>query len=283
MLIYTPDEIAFYKSRSYGINPAFNDVSYGLGVILSPSQKQTLKLNFGRSFRLPGANELAANGVHHGTFRHELGDTSLNSETGFHFDLAYIFDQKKFYFSINPFVNWFDNYIFLEPTGNWSVLPHAGQIYRYKQARSLIAGGEITVTYEFLHNFTIETGVEYVFMQNMTDGYALPFSPPLSVMNGLVWHSHRERRWGKLHWKLEHQSTSRQNRIARNETKTPEYNLYNLSLNNSIVKKKITTDVSFQVQNIFNNRYYNHLSYYRKLNIPEPGRNLQVIVRFTFN
>lgn len=283
MHIYSPQEVDFYSRRSYGINRDYNDVTYALGAIFTPTEKQTLKVNAGRSFRLPAANELASNGVHHGTFRHELGDTSLNSEKGYQLDVSYIYGEKRFYISLNPFVSWFSNYIFLEPTGEWSVLPHAGQIYNFNEASAFIGGGELTSSYKFLSNVTFETGFEYVYMQNLTDGYPLPFSPPLSVISSITWHSHKETRYGRLHGKLEHQYTGAQNRIARNEDRTPGYNLFHANLNYSVKIKKSILDVSFQVQNIFNTYYFNHLSYYRKLNIPEPGRNLQVIARYTFN
>lgn len=56
----------------------YGDYSLSLGLVWTPSDKHLVKVNIGRSFRLPGANELAANGVHHGTFRHEQGDANLN-------------------------------------------------------------------------------------------------------------------------------------------------------------------------------------------------------------
>ena len=37
----------------------------------------------------------------------------------------------------------------LRPMGEWSVLPHAGQIYQYSGARALFMGGEIKFQYGF--------------------------------------------------------------------------------------------------------------------------------------
>lgn len=281
--IYTPSEISFYSSRSKGLNRWLTDYSGSLGIIYTPNNKQTLKANLGRSFRLPAANELASNGVHHGTFRHELGDTSLNSEIGYQSDVSYTFETGRFYFSVNPFVSWFSNYIFLEPTGEWSVLPHGGQIYRYKQAKALIGGGELTVNYEFLDDVTIESAIEYVYLQNLTDGYPLPFSPPASVLNGITWHLHKESKPSYVHFKLEHRYTMPQSRIARNEEETPGYHLFDFGLTAAYAFKKSKIEANFQVQNLLNTKYYNHLSYYRKLNIPEKGRNFQLTITYVFN
>ena len=277
---YDPNEIAFYSQRSFGTQKRFNDVSWSAGLVFNPDDRQTYKINLGQSFRLPGANELASNGVHHGTFRHELGDTSLVSERGYQLDAAYTFESDRFYFSVNPFVNWLSKYIFLNPTGEWSVLPHAGQIYRYSQAQALIGGGEISASYEIIRHLTLESGFEYVHLQNLSDGYPLPFSPPMSAITSITWHWHsRNKSLEKLHTNLEHHWIGRQDRIARNEEVTPGSNLFNFSINNTWKVGRSRFNLSFQVRNIFDAKYYNHLSFYRKLNIPEPGRNFQVIVK----
>lgn len=281
--IYSPSEIAFYSNRSRNINKWLTDFSGSLGFIYTPDKKQIIKVNSGRSFRLPAANELASNGVHHGTFRHESGDPALNSEIGYQLDLSYTYETSRFYFSVNPFVSWFSNYIFLEPTGEWSILPHAGQIYQYKQAEALIGGGELSVNYEFMDDVTIESAIEYVYLQNQTDGYPLPFSPPPSVLNGLIWHLHKEKKPAYAHFKLEHRYTMQQNRIARNEITTPAHHVFDFSLTTAYAFKKSKIEANFQIQNLFDTKHYNHLSYYRKLNIPEMGRNFQLTIKCVFN
>ncbi|HEX3006054.1 MAG TPA: TonB-dependent receptor [Bacteroidales bacterium] len=281
---YTASEVDFYSQRSYGIKRQFSDLTWSAGLVFNPNEKETYKVNVGRSFRLPGAHELASNGVHHGTFRHELGDTALNSEKGYQLDVAYFYSGCKFSFSLNPFVGWFSNYIYLNPTGEWSVLPHAGQIYKYSQAEALVTGAECTVNYELLKDITLETNLEYVYLKNLTDGYPLPFSPPLSIFNSITWHKHKDNKVIKdFHLALEHHFVARQDRIARNEDVTPGSNIFGLSLNNTWALGGFSFMSSFQIQNMFNQKYFNHLSFYRKLNIPEPGRNFQIIIRIPIN
>jgi len=284
MNAYNPIEIGAYSRRSYGINRQFHNMSSSLALIYNIDRQQTYKVNIGNSYRLPGANELASNGVHHGTFRHEQGDTSLLSEMAFHLDASYTFNNDKFYFSISPFGSWFGNYIYLNPTGIWSVLPHAGQIYHYTQAKVLAAGGESTFNYEFHNNFTYEASIEYVYLKNLGDGYPLPFSPPLSVLNSITWHWHSETKTlREFHCKMEHQWVAAQNRISRNEDTTPGYGLWGFSLNNALQAGKRKMHLSFQIHNLLNTKYFNHLSFYRKLNISEPGRNIQLIIKIPIN
>ena len=81
---------------------------------------------------------------------------------------------------------------------------------------------------------------------------------------------------------LENQAIFAQNRISNNEEKTPGASLLNLlcSMNWKINDIRFFTDL--QVQNIFDTPFYNQLSFYRKLNVPEPGRNIQFILKIPF-
>lgn len=116
---YDEEQVEHYKWNSHAVKKKFGDYSFSLGLVWTPSERHMVKANVGRSFRLPGANELAANGVHHGTFRHEQGDTNLKSEQGWQMDASYNLRYNGFSISVSPFVSWFSNYIFLRPTGEW--------------------------------------------------------------------------------------------------------------------------------------------------------------------
>ena len=158
---YDEEQVEHYKWNSHAVKKKFGDYSFSLGLVWTPSEWHMVKANVGRSFRLPGANELAANGVHHGTFRHEQGDANLKSEQGWQMDASYNLRYNGFSISVSPFVSWFSNYIFLRPTGEWSVLPHAGQIYRYTGAEVLFAGTEATIDIHFLRSFNYRISGEY--------------------------------------------------------------------------------------------------------------------------
>lgn len=88
---------------------------------------------------------------------------------------------------VSSFASWFDNYIYLRPMGEWSVLPHAGQIYQYSGARALFMGGEINFNMDFLRHFNYRLVGEYVYTYNRNEHTALSFSPPVSMRNILTW------------------------------------------------------------------------------------------------
>jgi iron complex outermembrane receptor protein len=273
---YTEDVIELYKWRSYPVNRNFGDISGSLGISWEINDTQMIKANIGRSFRLPGANELASNGVHHGAFRHEQGNASLNSEQGWQIDASYTCDKKDISLTISPFVSWFDNYIYLKPTGEWSILPHTGQIYRYTGAEVIFAGTEIEFSIDFLNNLTYRISGEYVYTHNLDEHTPLSFSPPASMRNSLTW------RQKALQFYIEVQSIATQNHIAKNEDITQGTNLLHLGATATIPLKDRNVEIAFSLKNLFNTQYYNHLSFYRKIEIPEPGRNLQILIKAPF-
>ncbi|GAB1359508.1 TonB-dependent receptor [Porphyromonadaceae bacterium] len=274
---YQSIEIERYKWRSYPVHRSFGDLSGSMGVVWNPHPYHLFKANVGHSFRLPGANELAANGVHHGTFRHEQGDPTLNSEKGWQIDASYQYEKGDLMVSFSPFASWFSNYIYLKPTGEWSILPHAGQIYRYTGNEALFAGAETELALRLVARMHYRFSGEYVYTYNIDEHTALSFSPPASMRNTLTWKENRWQLYAELH------SIADQNRIARNEDPTPGANLVNLGGNIVFTSGKTTIDVGLSVRNLLNTKYYNHLSFYRKVEIPEPGRNLQLVIKIYFN
>ncbi|MDR1896055.1 MAG: TonB-dependent receptor [Prevotellaceae bacterium] len=273
---YADEVIEQYKRRSYKVNRYFGDFSGSLGIVWNPAKAHLIKMNIGRSFRLPAANELASNGVHHGTFRHEQGDPSLLSESGWQSDISYAYENGGILVSVSPFIGWFNNYIYLKPTGEWSILPHAGQIYRYTGAKALFAGTEASLKIDissFLHySFT----GEYLYTRNMDERIPLSFSPPASMRNTLTANGKNFRVY------VEMQTIADQNRIAKNEDATPGANLFHTGTSVNIPLSGIPAEVTLSIHNLFNTKYFNHLSFYRKVEIPEPGRNFQMMIKIPF-
>jgi iron complex outermembrane receptor protein len=273
---YPADVIESYQWRSYPVSRHFGDISGSLGVVWTLNDFHRIKANIGRSFRLPGANELASNGVHHGAFRHEQGDASLDSEQGWQLDASYICEYGNFGLSVSPFFSWFSNYIYLKPTGKWSILPHAGQIYRYSGAEVIFAGTELEFHIHFPRNLAYQISGEYVYTHNLDEHTPMSFSPPASVRNSLTWNQKTVR------LRVELQSIAAQNRVAKNEDRTAGANLIHLGASLKLPLKETEAEMTFSVHNLLNTAYYNHLNFYRKIEIPEPGRNIQLSIKIPF-
>jgi len=260
-----PDSLALRSAR---VNRSFSNIAAAIGLVYLPSEHWQMKWHLARSFRAPNVAELSSNGVHHGTFRHEQGNPNLNPEIAWQVDLGLEFRQKDFMIRLSPFYYYFQNFIFLRPTARFSNLPEAGQLYQYQQAPAIQAGGELYADWHPWSNLHLSNASEVLVNQNLNTQLPLPFSPPWSNLLSVNW---EDKNWDAgLSWRY----TAAQNRVDRNEAKTPAYHLLNLEGSYKFSWQK--TDFSFHLvlKNVLNESYLRHLSRYRILNLPEQGRNL---------
>ncbi|MFI3280819.1 MAG: TonB-dependent receptor [Rikenellaceae bacterium] len=273
---YDESAVEENEMRSYNLDRNFGDYSLSLGGVWSVNSQNTLRANIGRSFRLPNANELVANGVHHSSFRHEQGDPTLDSERGWQADLGYEYSSDRISFSLSPYVSWYASYIYLQPTLEWSVLPHAGQIYRYTQCEALFAGGEAALSVNLSKQWQYKASVEYTYSCNIDERISITFTPPTTMRNEISWNK------GAFTLSAEWKMVADQNNVGRNEDPTPGANLFGFR---AVVSLPFISDgvtMVASVDNIFDTKYLNHLSYYRYVEIPEPGRNFQLSIKIPF-
>ncbi len=276
-------EIARYFVRNPEIQRNFFNVSGGMGLSYYPSQAFNAKLNFGSSFRMPAPSELAMNGVHHGTFRHELGNAGLSSERGYQLDLNFSVQKKYLSVVVSPFAAYYDQYIYLAPTSRFSssldpdAFPEGGQIFQYSQHNAVYAGGEIAVDYHPVQALHIKSAFECVFNQNLDTGLPLPFTPPPAVFGEISY----EMPFGNSFFRkpragVNLKVVAAQNRTDRNERATGGYSLLGASLGTTVGGPKWEADLFITAHNLGNTAYMNHLSRYRLLNLPEQGRNFSI-------
>jgi iron complex outermembrane receptor protein len=223
---------------------------------------------------MPYANEMASNGVHHGTFRHEQGNASLQKETGLHLDGSLRYHAARHWAEMALWGSAYQGFIYLGPSGKFSYLPEAGQVYAYYQDNAWIWGGEVEHEIELLKYLVLRQGAEAVFSQVGTTGRSLPFSPPFALFHRLEWKKVYGQRINQISlWCLVDQVLAQQ-RTARNEPATPGYILVHLGLGGRLAFRSLGfLHWSMRVNNLFNTPYLNHMSRYRALNLPEQGRN----------
>ncbi len=275
-------EISGYRYLSPKMERDFYNVSGAAGLSFEPSQAFNIKVNVGRSFRMPTAPELGENGIHHGTFRHEMGDSSLKSETGYQFDLAFILHNKNFIAKLTPYFNYFDNYIFLRPAAEFSPLPDAGQIYRYTQARAVHGGFELYADYHFIESLHLEGSIAYIRNLNLDTYLPLPFTPPPSGMLSLEYTREEKGRVKKWFLSTDVRHFLAQNRVDRNERATPGYTLFSASAGIELKMAGTAIQIFLRGYNLLDTYYLNHISRYRLLNLPEQGRNFSVLLKIPF-
>ncbi len=282
------EEANDYATRSPSINRNFTNFNIMGGVLYQADKNLDFSLNAGTSFRLPTAIELGANGIHHGSFRHERGDPNLAAEKGFVVDGQANFSKNGWKSSLSPYLYYFDNYIFLNPSGQFSILPHAGQIYQFTQSEAFITGIEFDLHKTFAQKLRTQLTLEYLYNRQLTGNsrrnYPLPFTPPV---NGFAEVGYKLFETSSLFTDTELFINSAfamdQNRIAQNEKTTPGYEIFGGGIKSTLKFGNFKANFNLQATNVFNKKYFNHTNFYRALEIPEMGRNIQLMLRIPIN
>ena len=273
-----------------GTNPEFFNwsASAGLSTAIWGDGAQ-LKANIGKSFRVPYPAETVSNGIHHGTFRHEVGTPGLDSEHGYQLDLSLEWERPNFSGMVATYFNFFQNYIYLGPTfpARFSPLPESGQIFQYRQDDAIYTGFEAQYDWDFLPRWRFSQTADFVQSYNIRTQLALPFTPQPSLQSSLRYTLEpRNSRIESFYLEASHQYTFAAEgrfRIDRSERATPGYQLFGAALGLKIRWfGPQPLQLNMQLQNAFNVFYLNHLSRYRLINVPEQGRNLNISLKVPF-
>ncbi|WP_437823103.1 TonB-dependent receptor [Tenacibaculum mesophilum] len=265
------------KSLTFGSFSASAGLSYGL-------KNTSYKINIGKSFRIPLANELASDGVNYHMYRYEEGSLDLEPESSYQIDGEFKANFSRGSIQITPFVNYFDNYIYLSPTSEYY---ETLQKYQYNQSRVFRYGGEIMAQYEPIDKLSITGSLEYVKARQLSGkkkNFTLPFSPPLTGVVSLEYTLNPWSTFGETKIFSSVRLVSDQNNIVPPEKTTEGYSLFNIGLHTSVdlFSKKQPLKIQGRLNNILNNKVFDHTSFYRLIEVPEPGRNFSITIIQTF-
>lgn len=272
-----------YLQRAKNKTLDFKNISASFGVS-HIKNNTTYKVNLGKSFRMPLANELASDGVNYHMYRFEKGNLDLKPEVAYQLDLDINHTKKKFSLGISPFLNLFENYIYLNPTSNYF---ETLQIYEYTQSKVFRIGGELSASTTVIKNLELAASAEYVYSRQtsgLKKDFTLPFSPPLS---GLFSVSYKIKDFSVFKTpaiNADYRITATQEDIVPPEQTTDGYNVLHMSFTSKldIFKNSAPIDVRLKLNNVFNTTYYNHTSFYRLIDVPEAGRNISVSLTIPF-
>ena len=271
-------DVPTYKERSADMRRHFNSFTWSAGVNYA-KRHWLVKANVGKSFRVPIPKELGADGINYHIFRYERGNPDLNPEESYQVDATIGWNNGVVEFQVEPYLNYFPNYIYLNPTPRYV---EGLQLYHYTQARVLRCGLEAQAAWHFLKHWELNAQGEYLYARQKSGekkGYTLPFSTPWSVDAGLKY---------SFDWKgegfvsLNAHIVGRQDEIVPPEKPTPGYWTLNLSAGKYFMLWRTKLSLAFHADNLLNRRYYDHTSYYRLIDVPEPGRNFSMKLGLEF-
>ena len=274
----TVNSDSVYKERSADIDRRFTSLTWSAGINYAVGQ-WILKANVGKSFRVPIPKELGADGVNYHIFRYERGNADLDPEESYQIDMGIHWDNDVVCLQVDPYVNYFPNYIYLNPTAQYV---EGLQLYHYTQARVLRYGVEAQATWVINRHWESELKGEYLYAEQLSGqkkGYTLPFSTPWSVdadvKYSFQWH-------GNTFVGLNAHIVGAQHEIVPPEKPTDGHWTLNLSAGKQISLHGCKFNIALHADNLLNRRYYDHTSYYRLIDVPEPGRNVSLMVGLEF-
>jgi iron complex outermembrane receptor protein len=253
----------------------FNSFNAALGYRIDLLKNLIGRINIASGFRAPNLAELTSNGIHEGTNRFEIGNPNLKNENNVQTDIALEYSSQHFEFFANGFYNSINDYIFIEPNGEFV---DNNPVYNYIQQDATLYGGEIGFHFhphplDWLH---VQSSFESVTGQLDNDDY-LPLIPANKLSNTIRLEFNNSQKWITNSYAFVTLNTIfDQNKVATFETPTDGYNLLNAGFGASLKLFKQDVELVVTALNILNEDYISHLSRLKVDNISNIGRNINI-------
>jgi hypothetical protein len=165
-------------------------------------------------------------------------------------------------FEINSFASLHKGFIHLKPTAYFAPIAHGGQIYAFQATDAFRTGMEMNVNLKNGKSL-FKTTSSILGQWALETGLGLPFTPPLDLFNSYS-HSIRD----NLTITLSHLAIAPSYLLARNEDFTKGVSLLGIELKLNSKKGSF----HFEVDNILNRSWLDHISAYRALGLVTQGR-----------
>jgi len=235
--------------------------------------------------RAPRIEDLFSDGPHLGTYSYEIGEPNLEQENTIGFENTISVSGNRHELKLTSYINYSTNFHILQKEGDgyepgapwieWGS-GSAGWLYKYKLygKKTLIQGFEPSTKlnlkyFNLLANASICRGL------NLEDDKPLAYIPPDLLRIQI------EKRVLFLNNTIEGIFVSDQSKLGEFEYPTEGYNLLNYNCSYTFSKNENIHQIIFQVTNILDETYYNHLSKIKMI-MPEPGRGINIRYKVNF-
>jgi iron complex outermembrane receptor protein len=264
----------------------YNDWAFNFGMKYTINPKSSIALNFSRTWRPPSINELYSNGLHHGAAAVEIGDANLSRESALNSNLEFDWKRDRFHVIINPYFNYFENYIFLEPQLPPTLtIKGAFPTFVFKEAETAIYG------LDFFLEFQVLKSLSYTFKFSAVRGYNRSISdyliqmPSDNIQNKLKYTLPNFSVFEKNELTMRHSYVAKQIRVPANSDFAPPpaaYNLLDISYTTTIASKHMPITITVGVNNLLNHSYRDYLNRFRYY-ADEMGRNFSIRIKMPIN
>jgi len=274
----------------------FHSISASLGASKYFSNNYNAVFNYGLATRVPNPSELFSNGLHHSSARIEIGFLTMEKEIANKFSISLGRDNENFGFSISPYYNYINGYIQLIPVDTSTTIRGAFPEWEYHQVDAQIFGIDIDLNKKISQKFNYTSNISLLQGDNLTDDIPLIHMPGTNFTNSITY---KNENLNNLSISLNHKTVLQQNRfpdynfdtfnpvlqedVYVDISSTPAtYSLFGLNSSATFKTfKKGTLKLEFNIENILNTSYREHLNRLRYF-ADELGRNLNLKIKINY-
>ena len=260
-------DIGHIRARS------FDAVSGSLGALLRVTGPLSMGAGVGRAFRTPDVNELYSEGPHLAANSFDVGNPSLEMETGLGIDVFGRITGQRLSAEATWFRNAITGYVFPQATGELSRIRLP--IYQFVGEDAVLTGFESMLGWSMPAGLKLEAVASYVRGTIRATSEPLPFMPPLQGRLAIG--------YSPVDWFVEAEArmAGSQERTGRFEEPTDGYAVLGLSGGMRLTFAGRLHIVTLHLENIGDTEYRHHLSRVKEI-MPEAGRSVSVAYRVVF-
>lgn len=255
-----------------------NDLLKNIAAQLS-RQCGKVKLTAGAAYseRMPTASELFGFYLFNASDGHDyIGNTALKTENALQADIAAVYAYRRSRIQLSGYVSKVQDFISAQVNPAYSVMTiGAAAVKTYNNIPyAVIAGAEASALFKPFKNTSLLSVCRYTYTKD-NNQQPLPFVAPFKNITSVRYQA------ASFSVQLESETAAAQNRISKKsgEDATPAFILLHARLGYKAVICKKTAELQAGAENIFDRNYYEHLDW---KNIPRPGRNIYLQVKFVF-
>lgn len=263
------------KEDSYvydGIATNFG-VSHGLG------DEAHLHFNSAYTWRSPSVNELYSDGIHHGSASIEIGDKLLTKETAWSNTLFFDLEKDKVKFQVEGYVNYFDNFIYLQPENDLRLtIRGAFPVFAFHQSRALLSGLNSKLEVQMTKHLSSVTYISLLKAKNITSNTYLPGIPSDRFKESIKYQFSDTKKLFNTYLTVDSEYVLKQWRVnsSQDYLSAPKaYLLFNVWLGTKLAVKDNFITLNLSVENVLNTSYRTYMNRLRYFS-DEMGRNMTI-------
>jgi iron complex outermembrane receptor protein len=271
----------------------FGAVSGSLGGLYEVSSGVRVGASVSRAYRTPDFNELYSNGPHLAAGTYDVGDPSLDKETGLGTDLFVRVQRPGLRAEAAAFRNQLDGYVFPSSRGRVELGTQGGVARaQYTNEDAVFTGWEGDLEWSVASRLVLEGTVSSVSARFTSAREPIPviegvdttfiaasrfppLIPPLHGRAGLRWDAGRWSLGGTL------RAAARQDRTGDFEEPTDGYVVGDLTAGLRLQRGVRVHTLTLRLDNVANTEYRDHLARTKAI-MPQPGRGLSLLYRLTY-